>query len=668
MKHLGRAAIAALSATILTCAGIAPTAFADPTDLGFTDDATGSITNLDTTQRGSAGLHANPNLQALYNYDPDQPSAIADLPASYDLRKEGQSTSVKNQGYWGTCWAFGTLASLESNLIKQGAVTDGTEPDLSELQLAWFSYTPMSQETYKSTDLLTSPMDLSDQIGEGTSFITSGENALPLNQMVLNFGGNDLQATNTLSSWQGATTESEIPYSLIPDTESPNYSPDAALSDELRTLSQVHVQNIDYLPLPATFKIAITPDITDYTEYYEYDPAATDAIKRALMDTGAVSLGYYATLYSKDYNVDNAAQYVGRYVTSEDGSTVANHGVTIVGWNDNYPASNFTTMPPGNGAWIVKNSWGTDIDSLKEGYFYLSYYDMTISQASTYQADVPQDSSRTFSYDHNYQYDFLSTSSYYIFYPGEWGNKARIANVFTTQGTEQLEAISAVTANPGSKVSYEVYRLNADSASPTDGTLVANGTEVVEYAGYHTLVLDNPVALEAGERFSVVETIEGRDGRYVPIEAAATDYDYSDYTLHQEAKVSAGQSYVSQDDGVTWTDAASIEPGTGTFPSSDDTIAQFMTSELNENGEDEPSISIGNVMIKAFTTDRDPSDTPEDPESPEEPTDSPKDATASDEDPLPATGADWSAPAAVCVLLFATGLCVIGIRRVATRV
>ena len=36
-------------------------------------------------------------------------------------------------------------------------------------------------------------------------------------------------------------------------------------------------------------------------------------------------------------------------------------------------ASNFSTPPPGDGAYIVRNSSGTDFE--KSGYFYLSYYD-----------------------------------------------------------------------------------------------------------------------------------------------------------------------------------------------------------------------------------------------------------------------------------------------------
>ena len=77
---------------------------------------------------------------------------------------------------------------------------------------------------------------------------------------------------------------------------------------------------------------------------------------------------------AKYINTDTWAHY-----TYDDG--MANHAVTIVGWDDNYSASNFLEghQPPANGAWIVKNSWGAESNEFphknkwgNDGYFYLS--------------------------------------------------------------------------------------------------------------------------------------------------------------------------------------------------------------------------------------------------------------------------------------------------------
>ena len=50
-------------------------------------------------------------------------SSPAQLPSFYDLRQLNQVTPVKDQGSCGSCWAFATIASIESNWLKQGAGT-----------------------------------------------------------------------------------------------------------------------------------------------------------------------------------------------------------------------------------------------------------------------------------------------------------------------------------------------------------------------------------------------------------------------------------------------------------------------------------------------------------------------------------------------------------------
>ena len=68
------------------------------------------------------------NNYTLYNYDSTE---ITDFPSRYDLRQLGYVTSVKDQGSNGNCWAFATLATLESCILK----ALGDNLDLSESNL-----------------------------------------------------------------------------------------------------------------------------------------------------------------------------------------------------------------------------------------------------------------------------------------------------------------------------------------------------------------------------------------------------------------------------------------------------------------------------------------------------------------------------------------------------
>lgn len=63
-----------------------------------------------------------------YHWDISKNVATADvtdttqeniLPATYDLRQEGRSSVIKDQGLHGTCWAFASLSALESSLLPE---------------------------------------------------------------------------------------------------------------------------------------------------------------------------------------------------------------------------------------------------------------------------------------------------------------------------------------------------------------------------------------------------------------------------------------------------------------------------------------------------------------------------------------------------------------------
>ena len=90
-------------------------------------------------------------------------------------------------------------------------------------------------------------------------------------------------------------------------------------------------------------------------------------IKEHIVENG----GVYTAIKAPDignfkFNPFNGALY-------HNNEEYPNHAVTIIGWDDNYSKDNFVSKPERDGAWIVKNSYGTEmiqeLSSLKKFVF-----------------------------------------------------------------------------------------------------------------------------------------------------------------------------------------------------------------------------------------------------------------------------------------------------------
>jgi hypothetical protein len=101
--------------------------------------------------------------------------------------------------------------------------------------------------------------------------------------------------------------------------------------------------------------------IDDLDGYYYVDDTV-DGLKTALLD-GPVAV---AMAVCGGFDAYTGGCY-------EDNCTEINHGVTVVGWDD--------TMCGGEGAWIVKNSWGPDWGD--NGYIYMKYGTCYIGYGAT---------------------------------------------------------------------------------------------------------------------------------------------------------------------------------------------------------------------------------------------------------------------------------------------
>lgn len=234
-----------------------------------------------------------------------------------------------------------------------------SKPDLSEHALAWYAFACQSDESAPG------------QAGEGLYI----EPRTGANQLT---GANSITMPVQLFAWQSLTTEEKLPYTFqrpleggglafatdnddwsnFDITYEANWSLDENVS---RTFVDTgyRVSDLVWLDEPSVFSEEIADGESKLT-FDHFDAEANDDIKRALIETGAVEVGIAAEQSLPDdtgtgefTNYNEWCQY------NDTDPYQANHVVTIVGWDDDYPASNFSGQagaPDGNGAGLVKNS------------------------------------------------------------------------------------------------------------------------------------------------------------------------------------------------------------------------------------------------------------------------------------------------------------------------
>jgi len=304
------------------------------------------------------------------------------------------------------------------------------------------------------------------------------------------YGGTLDMATAYLARWGGPVNETDDPY------VSGNGYPAAK-----------HVQEVMMIP-PRS------------------GPSDNNQLKQAIMDYGAL----YTDMVWDDssYNSTNKAYY-------NPGNTGGGHAVAIVGWDDNFDAAKFNTAPPGNGAFIVKNSWGPSWGD--HGYFYVSYYDAYFARqdvSGVVKAENPG------KYVVNYQYDPLGL----IYNLGYGVDTAWMANVFQAQSSLPVEAVGFYTSSTDNY--YEVYiYVDVAPGQPRSGQLKSTKSGFINSPGYFTVELDNPVALTTGQYFSVVLKLRTVGYNYpIPSEGRIDGY--------TSAAVSNPGMCLVSEDGVNW--------------------------------------------------------------------------------------------------------------------
>ena len=432
------------------------------------DDVSAQSSEQGNTERMVTGGYIPSELDyntPVYNSEGDAARAAVNLPTVYPTNMEWFKSTypqVRDQNPYGTCWAFSSMGLAEFDLIND-SLYDGTGKynssiDLSELQLAYFTY-----------NFVQDP--LGGTAGDSAKYYK--ENATV---DYLNYGGNYEMASRRLGQWISAVDEAVVPYGNA-STVLSNGMDDSYAYNNVNT----HLEN--------TYCINIKQNVSD--------------VKQQIMEHGAVGIMYQHAYSGMNY-INNTY-----YDTDTSGG---GHAVMIVGWDDTFSKDKFggTAKPSTDGAWLVRNSWGTG--SYNFDYFWLSYD--TVSLADTaWVFDFSADDG----YDNNYQLDGgISTWS------SGYKTVANIYNVSEKEGvsSETLKAVSLSFMHT-SEVNYtiEIYTDLKNSNNPATGTKqeVATTTGTTTYAGVYNVPLNSEVELAPGSSFAVV----------VKTDKASIDYEQS---------------------------------------------------------------------------------------------------------------------------------------------
>ena len=405
----------------------------------------------------------------------------AELPARFDLREADPPvlTPVKQQ-YGGTCWAYALISCAESNLIKKGLADSSL--DLSESHLMWFcSGQP-------------APTDPDDPCYgcAGDPYGTTAYTTVP------GMGGFD-PPDACLAGWQG----------VIPESDAASHAAQEPLEESLRYHSIAHLQNIEY-----------------------FDETDSQNIRTQLMNRGPLRWGFYSS--NRHPLSEQGGYYFPDFSMGElkDGKYLGGwHSVVLVGWDDNYPKENFAHEAPEDGAWIIRNSYGENYQNSDHGYFYISYYEPSLSYIVHYDFEPVTN------YGNVYHYNSSQIATRVHSTKDDMGFV--IANVFEAEKPEKIAAVGFFSDCPNEGYEITIYALEPGFTNPQDGTLIETVSGTAEYKGFHTVKLPHSYAVDQGQIYSVVIKTAPKKGDsfYMDLRCYKKGVSYiASYTVSNEEK------------------------------------------------------------------------------------------------------------------------------------
>ena len=378
------------------------------------------------------------------------------LPSSYDMRNHNGKNFVgpmKNQSTTGLCWAFTAGEQVESLLLKNSN-SEYVEGQSQLFSVRQFDYATSTNGIYRYDNI-------NGYRGLGS-------------------GGNFLMVGVALSNGIALADDSVLPF----DTSYPARLLEDIIGYESKSIYEANT----------TVSIPSFNFDSDYTsEDFNY---YIDIVKSYVYSYGGAYVGTESPQGTcGSFNID------GKAIIRVDDNCVENsgHAMHVIGWDDNYtyqycktgsghsssiascPSSNLVT---GKGAWLLKNSWGTDTDPGYQ-YLYLAYDSLNSTFGIT--TEIEKLSERN--WDNNYHDNYYNSGNGYVV-TNDYENHTK-----QFSGNEKLEKVKFL--------SYAVagtYRLNVIVGTEVYSNIM---TVSADFPGIHTFDLSDKNIVIDSDNFKV---------------------------------------------------------------------------------------------------------------------------------------------------------------------
>jgi len=382
----------------------------------------------------------------------------------------------------------------------------------------------------KSSELLPSSFDLRDVDGEnflpaiedqgafGTCWSFAALASVESNWKVMG----DADFTN-LSESHMATCHG---YVFTYDEGGNEYTSTAYLS---RLAGPVYESSVPYQNLYAdTTCVAVDKniDIPAYINNVLWLGNDQDLAKQMLMQYGALATSMKADFSSHYYNSEDYTFYY-------NGTEIADHGVAIIGWDDDKVVTGGSDATPSEpGAWIIRNSWGDEAND--QGYFYASYEDVHIGRASELYYG------KTLVSDIDTIFDYAPLGAITSYSAEELGEVAYAAVKYTADRDYFITHV-------GSAILAEATSLDITICKSFDGqnfsdTIAHRSDIFCNYAGYQKI--EFPALINEGDFYLITRYYTPNEYYPLPAETVIETYSYP--------VIEEGKMWVSND-AYTWT-------------------------------------------------------------------------------------------------------------------